>query len=87
MIDGIQNSFLASDLTSRRFRDWYYDSRIFHRFSLNAFECSDKKDALDLAEEIAVQALSHEPVPVVDDRARRAMDEVYQNALRFFNHP
>jgi trimethylamine:corrinoid methyltransferase-like protein len=84
IFDGIQNGFLASEGTSFHFRDWYYNSRVFHRYSLNAFEQSEKKDALTLAKEVALQALSHEAVSILDEKKRQESNSIYQHALRSF---
>jgi trimethylamine:corrinoid methyltransferase-like protein len=84
IFDGIQNGFLASEGTSLHFRDWYYNSRVFHRYSLNAFEQSEKKDALTLAEEVALKALSHKAVSILDETKRQESNSIYQHALRSF---
>lgn len=84
LLEDLEAGFMASERTAANMRTASYNSRIFHRYSLDAWRTAGREDALARADEIAREAYRHPPVRVVDDQTARALDEVYQSALRFY---
>ena len=84
LLEGINESFIATERTSELARRYYNDSKVFHRYSLTGWKNAGKPDSLRHAEDIAQKAWENDPIKVIDHETEKAIDEVYQSALRYF---